>query len=110
MWSVDQIIHSSEQSGVADWLRAVTYNYNSYIQYFHKNRSFCGTLFWDWNEIESTDEFCLLLWLSNRNICDLYTLKKIGFFPNPSKRFCRCEKASNWVETSKKAIKNFYET
>ena len=21
--------------------------------------------------------------------------KKIGFFPNPSKRFCRCQKASN---------------
>ena len=68
-----QIVHNGEQSGVADWLRALTYNYNKYIQYFHKNRSLCRTLFWDWNEIESTDEFCVLLWLSNRNICGLYS-------------------------------------
>ena len=36
--------------------------------------------------------------------------KKKGLFPNPSKRFCRCQKASKWVEVSKNAIKIFYET
>ena len=36
--------------------------------------------------------------------------KKIGFFPNSSKRFCRCQKASKWVEISKYAIKKFWKT
>jgi hypothetical protein len=40
----------------------------------------------------------------------VYTLKKNSFFPNPSKRFCRCQKASKWVEMPKETIKKFYET
>ena len=32
--------------------------------------------------------------------------KKIGSFPNPSKRFCRCQKASKSVEMLREPIKN----
>ena len=44
--------------------------------------------------------------MTHKNMLQHYTLKKIVFFLNPSKRFCRCQKASKWVEMSKKSNKN----
>ena len=51
-----------------------------------------------------------VMWLVTWSVLDenvlFHSLTKIGFFLNTLQRFCRCGKASMWVEMSNEAIRN----
>ena len=56
-----------------------------------------------WHTIPTCSLSNLRPWDINPSV---YTLKKIDFFPNPWKRFCRCQKACKWVEMAEETIQN----